>query len=295
MLNQLSSSNTDHSLVVRHAGYTYSGPCAGWAYKVLDLSQAKRVFILGPNHSYGLSWCAATTFAKYETVFGDLVVDTATVDKIVAEGDFEKIPAGADKREHSLEMHTPFLWKRLVQTFGSPADFPPIVPLIIGSITRQQEKRVGQVLKPYLQDPENAFIVSSDFCHWGPHFAYQRYAPTGQPDNLVDLQDRGVPYPSSGPKIHQTIEMIDKHAMDAIETASHDSFADSLKLTKNTVCGRHPIGVVMAGLEVLRAEQGEQSGSHELGRFHMLRYERSNLVEQRDDTSVSYVSAYAVL
>jgi predicted class III extradiol MEMO1 family dioxygenase len=62
-----------------------------------------------------------------------------------------------------------------------------------------------------------------------------------------------------------------------------------LKETGNTVCGRHPIGVFMAAVE---EAEGLTKGK---GRFKFLRYERSSLVEDVKDSSVSYCSAVAVL
>jgi len=75
--------------------------------------------------------------------------------------------------------------------------------------------------------------------------------------------------------------------MDSIETGKHDSFIQELKSTGNTVCGRHPIGVVMAALETLEAE-GK-------GKFKFVRYARSGDPADYTDSSVSYASAYAVL
>jgi AmmeMemoRadiSam system protein B len=75
--------------------------------------------------------------------------------------------------------------------------------------------------------------------------------------------------------------------MDAIETGKHDAFIQELQSTGSTVCGRHPIGVVMAGLESLEGE-GK-------GKFKFVRYERSSDAMSYTDSSVSYASAYAVL
>lgn len=33
----------------------------------------------------------------------------------------------------------------------------------------------GELLAPYLDDPSNAFVFSSDFCHWGRRFTYTFY------------------------------------------------------------------------------------------------------------------------
>lgn len=95
------------------------------------------------------------------------------------------------------------------------------------------------------------------------------------------------------PPIYESIGQLDKQAMDAIETGKHNTFLDNLKSTQNTVCGRHPIGVVMATIELLEAE-GKLSGEGK-GRFKFVRYERSSEVEDISDSSVSYASAYAVL
>jgi predicted class III extradiol MEMO1 family dioxygenase len=47
----------------------------------------------------------------------------------------------------------------------------------------------------------------------------------------------------------------------------------------------------MAALEVVTASRT----ADQEGRFYFLRYERSSDVEEIDDSSVSYVSAFAVL
>jgi AmmeMemoRadiSam system protein B len=72
--------------------------------------------------------------------------------------------------------------------------------------------------------------------------------------------------------------------VDAVETGVHQEFIDIVAKTGNTVCGRHPIGVVMAAMEVL----GQ-------GKFKFVKYDRSSLVESAKDSSVSYCSAYAVV
>ncbi len=38
-----------------------------------------------------------------------------------------------------------------------------------------REAKYGAILGPYLDDPSNCFVVSSDFCHWGSRFSYTFY------------------------------------------------------------------------------------------------------------------------
>ncbi|KAL7821917.1 UPF0103 domain-containing protein [Trichoderma gracile] len=276
-------------IIAPHAGYEYSGPNAAWAYSCLDLSKAKRVFILGPSHTYGLSGCAVTTFEKYATPFGDFTVDRDTIERVKEAGGMVNVPRVNDVEEHSLEMHLPYLYKRCEQTFSSPAEFPKIVPIIVGSTSRREEKDLGQLLLSYLKDEENAFVVSSDFCHWGTRFGYAVYSPDGDIGALSTLY-RNSPKPA-GPPIYETIRLVDEAAMNAVKSGSHDAFVDNLRQTGNTVCGRHPIGVVMAALELYAQELSDENKS----RFKIVKYDRSSEVIWPYDSSVSYVSAYAVL
>jgi len=79
--------------------------------------------------------------------------------------------------------------------------------------------------------------------------------------------------------------------MSTIESGSHDRFAEYLQTTRNTICGRHPIGVMMAAIEEV-VKEGEEEGK---GRFKFVRYEQSSRVTDPTDSSVSYASAFAVV
>ncbi|KAK4038834.1 protein MEMO1 [Parachaetomium inaequale] len=293
-------------IIAPHAGYSYSGPCAAWAYKALDLRSAKRVFILGPSHTYYLRGCALTTFDKYETPFGDLVVDRATTAELRQTGRFSDMPARREVDEHSLEMHIPYLWKRLEQTFGSDGSkYPPIVPILVGNASEEEEKSWGQLLSQYLTDPETAWIVSSDFCHWGSRFSYRPKFHDGVIRDLDQPRGQGAkddvlqvtPDWSEAaedperPEIHEVIRVLDQLAMDAVESGAHSEFYKVIRQTRNTVCGRHPIGVMMAALEAVSKDGLEEEKS----KFSFVQYQRSNLVKKERDFSVSYASAYAVV
>lgn len=196
---------------------------------------------------------------------------------------------GEDSKEHSMEMHLPYIYKMLSKTFPSAADYPPLIPILVGSTNASTEKKYGKILAPYLADPTSVFVVSSDFCHWGTRFDYTYYLPASSATEGYSLRSRDKK--PTNPAIHESISVLDQLSMDAIETGKHDNFLNNLKETSNTVCGRHPIGVVMAAIEVLEKE-GKLDGE---GRFKFVRYERSNDVEDISDSSVSYASAYAVL
>ena len=223
-------------------------------------------------------------------------MDAAVTAELRETGRFHDIPASNDVSEHSLEMHLPYLWKRLEQTLGSDtAAWPTLVPILVGDGSGPEEKGSARLLLPYLKDPANAFVVSSDFCHWGRSFRYRVYCP-GTDLSRLDALPAGGPQ-SGEPPVHECIRVLDEAAFAAIETGVHDTFVDYLRATENTVCGRHPIGVTMAALEMLAEERGgEGSGAKKgEGRFVFVQYQRSSLVTKPNDSSVSYAAAYAVV
>lgn len=101
--------------------------------------------------------------------------------------------------------------------------------------------------------------------------------------------------------IHESIGVLDRMAMDAVESGRHEAFTKILRDTGNTVCGRHPIGVVMAALQKIAVAEGGnggdggEGGGLKRGRFKFVRYERSSDCESVRDSSVSYASAFAIL
>ncbi|KAH0536957.1 hypothetical protein FGG08_006222 [Glutinoglossum americanum] len=281
-------------IIAPHAGYSYSGPAAAWAYKSLDLTNAKRIFLLGPSHHIYLSGCALSACDSYETPLGDLKLDKKTISELHTTKKFDTMSLQTDENEHSLEMHLPYIYKVLSRAFSNdPTSFPDLIPILVGATSAVLERTYGALLLPYLRDPTSVFIVSSDFCHWGLRFNYTYYLPvslySAAPRHL-----RAKDAPPSSPPIHESIARLDKMAMDAIEAGRHEGFLEVLKETGNTVCGRHPIGVMMAGLDKWEAEEGGKAGGKK-GRFKFVRYERSSDVTKVNESSVSYASAFAQL
>jgi MEMO1 family protein len=190
-------------------------------------------------------------------------------------------------------MHLPYLYKIISRTFKSPDEYPLLVPILVGGTSASTERSYGRILAHYLADPTSVFVVSSDFCHWGERFQYTYYLPATPSAEKKGYNLKRRDKTPVDPPIHESIARLDKLSMDAIEGGKHQDFIDNLKETGNTVCGRHPIGVIMAALETLRDEGG--ISEKEKGRFKFIRYERSSDVVEVRDSSVSYASAVAVL
>jgi len=169
-----------------------------------------------------------------------------------------------------------------------PAAFPSLVPIMVGNTSAATEAQLGSILAPYLRDPSNAFVISSDFAHWGTRFRYTYYRPSATSRAQTLSTSMSAP---SNPPIHESIKEVDFTCMQACESGKHSEWLDVLQETGNTVCGRHPIGVMMAAVEELRKSAGDGSK----GAFKFIRYERSSEVRRVSESSVSYASAFAVV
>lgn len=212
-----------------------------------------------------------------ETPLGTLQVDQSTCDELLTSGLFEPMTAKVDEDEHSIEMHLPYIAKSLNDAGRTDI---PIVPIMVGALAEDVQVTYGTLLAPYLANPENFFVVSSDFCHWGAHFSYQPFD-----DNYgKDLQ------------VWEYIKAMDHEGMEIIERQDLVGFNAYLRRTKNTVCGRYPISVLLASLAAIKASDrgggggGSSSSASELT-VKFIAYDQSAKASTRRDSSVSYAAA----
>ncbi|MCJ1243821.1 hypothetical protein MMC30_001018, partial [Trapelia coarctata] len=251
----------------------------------------KRIFLLGPSHHVYITNATISQCTHYKTPMGDLTLDTATIAELHGTGKFGKMTKGVDEEEHSLEMQLPYIHKLLSITFEKSADFPPLIPIMVGNTSHAKEREYGAILAPYLEDETSIFIASSDFCHWGTRFGYTYYLPSPETDTEDGLQLRAGEKPE-GPPIYSAIDRVDRLGMEIVESGDYNAYIEYLETTGNTICGRHPIGIVMCALESLKIAQKLNSRS---SNFKFLHYERSSQCRKISDSSVSYASAFAVV
>lgn len=266
----LSKAKAVHSparaIIAPHAGYIYCGACSAHAYRQVDPQRIKRVFILGPAHHARLYGCALTGLEKYQTPLYDLTVDSKIYQELLATGHLEVMSRETDEEEHSIEMHLPFIAKVMESKKGQFT----IVPVLVGSLQGEKEKVYGKIFGNYLLNPENLFVISSDFCHWGRRFNYTFYD-------------------ESYGEIWQSIEYLDKMGMNIIENMDAKAFSDYLLQYQNTICGRHPIMVLLHAIESIRSSSGNNM------KMKFIKYAQSSQVKSMRDSSVSYASGALVI
>ncbi|KAJ2713675.1 Protein memo1, partial [Coemansia spiralis] len=86
-----------------------------------------------------------------------------------------------------------------------------------------------------------------------------------------------------------SIQRLDYAGMAAIAQLDHAAFKQYLEDTRNTICGRHPVGVLLAAVNTLypAVVQGDPGPV-----LRFVKYDQSSKVCSPSDSSVSYASAY---
>ena len=152
------------ALIVPHAGYIYSGPVAGHAYRELEKArgQVRRVVLLGPVHRVPVRGLALPGVDAFETPLGRVPVDAEAVSALSGLPQVTTSRA-AHAQEHSLEVQLPFL-QRLLGDFA-------LVPLAVGTATKEE---VAETLERLWGGPETLIVISTDLSHYHRYDEAQR-------------------------------------------------------------------------------------------------------------------------
>lgn len=127
--------------------------------------------------------------------------------------------------------------------------------------------------------------TTNSIVHRGTRFRYTYYTETDDDNHPIQLSKTNEKQISR--PIYESIQELDQRGIDTLEALSFAEFQTYLSKTRNTICGRHPIAVLMAALEVIR-EKKEFSNQT----LKCIKYDQSSQCERFKDSSVSYASIY---
>ena len=250
------------SIIVPHAGYRFCGETMAQSFININPNNYDRIVILGPSHHEYFQGCGLTSFEKFDTPFGAINVDNNSIKKLVKKSNiFFEISKSIDINEHSIEMELPFL----KQIFNDK-EFS-IIPIIVGDNNYETNKKIAEILYELYMDKKTLFVISSDFCHWGRNFGYTYY-------------DKNFN------NIWESIQDLDKQALDIIKEINSEKLEKYFKKTKNTICGRNPISIILSIVEKYKNEHKNENVE-----FINAGYAQSNKVKSIYEASVSYAAA----
>jgi len=142
--------------VVPHAGLMYSGHVAAAFYAMAELP--KRYIILCPNHTGIGHFAAINRDGDWRTPLGNVNVDTALADALLAKTRLLGDDWKAHAKEHSLEVQLPFL-QQLVGNFT-------FVPICLAAPNYAFCVEIGNAIADVVASEPIGILASSDLNHY---------------------------------------------------------------------------------------------------------------------------------
>lgn len=205
-------------IVAPHAGLTYSGPVAAYAYKNLKGLGIRTVVMVGPSHRAYFEGSAIYASGEWETPLGKVEIDSELCRKIIAQDQthITDLPA-AHAQEHSLEIQLPFLQTVLDHGFK-------IVPIMVSDHSLAACERLAHSLVRALNGSREVMLLaSSDLSHFHSQAEARK---------------------------------LDQKVARAIENYDPEKLAGDLAFEKCEACGGGPIVAVMIACKLLGADKG---------------------------------------
>jgi MEMO1 family protein len=144
-------------LICPHAGYVYSGSCAGKGFGAVEIPNT--VIIMGVNHhGFGHPY-AIDANDSWNTPLGDVEIDKELREKLAANSEIFDVDSIAGEREHSLEVQVPF-----IQYINPDAK---ILPITISSGDPDALVAAGKEIALAIKGNNDVLMVAStDMSHY---------------------------------------------------------------------------------------------------------------------------------
>lgn len=209
-----------------HAGWAYSGDCAGRTYRALSAhrSEVELVVVFGSHRG---PHDPSTVFRGdgWETPLGVLETARELADEIARELALPDEPVRPLRADNAVELHLPF-----VRRFFSHARL-----LMLGVAASERSIEIGRRVGELVRDRDRGavFVGSTDLTHYGPNYGF---APAG----------------SGAAAVRWVREENDAGFLDAVVSGDSMRALDHALERKSACCP----GAVVATMEAVRAYHG---------------------------------------
>ena len=150
------------AIIAPHAGHTYSGPVAGYAFAAIRGRTPDLVAVIGPMHHPYVEPLITTAYDAYSTPLGNVPVDKDALHELnmalQSELGFELSPVDRDP-EHSLEIELPFLQRALSSNWM-------LLPVMDRARDPRVSQGLGKALAQVLRARNFLLVASTDLSHF---------------------------------------------------------------------------------------------------------------------------------
>jgi len=217
-----SSSAELTALIVPHAGYVFSGPVAGYAYRALEGKSYDTVVVVGPSHRVPFEGVALSGTQRWATPLGEMEVDRAACDAIAKGCRSARVSDGAHGPEHSIEVQLPFL-----QTVLGSAK---LAPVLMADFSAETCDSLARALADWARGRSVLLVASSDMSHYP---AYEEAVRVdGETLKAIETLDPG--------KVAATTKRLMSEGVPRLSTC---------------LCGEGPVRTVLGAARLLGADE----------------------------------------
>ena len=150
------------AVIAPHAGHTYSGPVAGYAFAAIRGRSPDLAAVIGPMHHPYAEPLITTAYDAYSTPLGNVPVDKGALHELdralQLELGFGLSPVERDP-EHSLEIELPFLQRALSSKWK-------LLPVMDRAREPRVSQGLGKALAQVLRDRNFVLVASTDLSHF---------------------------------------------------------------------------------------------------------------------------------
>jgi len=150
------------AVMAPHAGYAYSGPTAGYAFRCILGKSYDLVAVASPYHPFQTYPFLTSAHEAYETPLGVLPIDKDALQSLsdyMDEHAGEGLMALTKDPEHSLEIELPFLQVALEGDFK-------LLPVMLSGADAAGSQALGAGLAEVLKGRNALLVASTDLSHF---------------------------------------------------------------------------------------------------------------------------------
>ncbi|MBI3323800.1 MAG: AmmeMemoRadiSam system protein B [Candidatus Omnitrophica bacterium] len=150
-------------LISPHAGYSFSGPVAAFAFRQVRGRAADydAVVVVGFLHRAFFSGSSVDDREAYQTPLGDIPVDREAAAFLRAQPGIDHVEEAHESGEHSLEVMLPFLQASLGRF--------RLVPVLMGGASLNDAAALAKALAGLAAHGRYLFVFSTDLSHYHPY------------------------------------------------------------------------------------------------------------------------------
>ncbi|OGR80752.1 MAG: hypothetical protein A2X32_09420 [Elusimicrobia bacterium GWC2_64_44] len=240
-------------ILAPHAGYPYSGACAGKAFAALKDLSFDTLVIMATGHTMGLRRGALLSQGSFATPLGEVRIDADFCAELLKESKLFEENVRAHAGEHAVEVQLPFLQ-------ALKGDKVKIVPLLFNSDDDKLLEDAGRAVGRAMAGRKALFCVSSDLSHYPP-------------GNIAEISDNSV--------LLALRQAMRNSSPGYFGLANRLLLSKTAGLMDTTACGQAPMTAgAAAALEL---------GCND---FELLQYTHSGKVSGDDSQVVGYGAGY---